>query len=120
MKQHKEVIELIQEEPGSLTVDQILGSIPKSKQSAQEFIIKLTEHLKNELLEERALDSKRKKVVELLKKTEPMKALMQLKKQIKTKKRNNEKLMLILLGSRKMAKAMGIDLSTIKALTNGE
>jgi hypothetical protein len=114
------VIDLIQEEPGSgITVDQILEAMPKSKNKAQEFILQLTEHLKNELLELNALDTKRKKVLLQIKQTEPMKALAKLKKEIKLKKKDSARMADVLYGARKMAKAMGIDVSGIKSLNPG-
>ncbi len=113
-----EVLDLIKEDPGSLTIDEILESLPKSNRKAQDFIIKLIDHIKSELLEERELDEKRKKLLNKIKVTEPMKALAQLKKEIKTKKRNNQQMLLILMGAKKMAKAMGINID-VKQLQEG-
>lgn len=82
-----DVLELVKEEPGSLTVDEIIGSLPKSKNGAKEFIVGLIDHIKTELLEERELDEKRKVLVGKLKNTEPMRALAHLKKEIKLKRK---------------------------------
>jgi len=59
-----ELIELIKEEPGDLTIDEILEKLPKGKDAARNLIIKLQDHIKNELLEEKQLEVKKKKVNE--------------------------------------------------------
>jgi len=107
----KEVLELIKEEPGELTIDEILEKIPKGKDAARNLIIKLQDHIKNELLEEKQLEVKKKKVNEQTKNTDPMKALKKLKAEIKLKKRTNERMILILIGCKKMAKAMGVEIN---------
>lgn len=112
------VLEMFQEEPGSLTVDQILDSIPKSNKKAQAFIIQLVEHIKNELLTERELDVKIKKITEQVGQTEPMKALKRLKLERSKSKKANQQKVLILLGCRKMAQAAGIDIKEIRAIAH--
>ena len=107
----KEVIELIKEEPGELTIDEILEKLPKGKDAARSLLIKLQDHIKNELLEEKQLEVKKKKVNELIKNTDAMKAMKKLKGEIKKKKRANERMLLILIGCKKMAKAMGLEIN---------
>lgn len=106
-----EVMELIKEDPGDVKIEEILGMIPKGKDAAENLIIKLQDHIKNELLEEKELEVKKKKANELVKNTDPMKALKKLKAEIKLKKKTNERMLLILIGCKKMAKAMGVKIN---------
>jgi predicted KAP-like P-loop ATPase len=115
MKQKNiEVIELIDKDPGGLSdlmIEDVINSLPKSKSKAQDFILKLTEHIKSEILEERELQMKQKKILAQIKQLDPMKALAELKKKIRIKKRTNSQLLLMLIGAKKMAKALGIEIN---------
>lgn len=119
MKAVAEVIELIEEEKGDLTIDQLIESFPKSNKGAQEFYRALVMHLQDAVLEERELELKRKRLNDKIKETDPMKALKKLKSEIKAKKKKNDTLTTGLYFMRKMAKAAGIELPTVRQLTKG-
>lgn len=115
-----EVIDMIQEEPGSITVEDILNSIPKSNKKLQAFYDKLIETLSSELIDMKELEVKKKKAQDLINNTEPVKALKRLKKNIKAKKSSTDKLMQALMGVKSAAKAMDVELKTKKAISQGE
>ncbi|MCC6867105.1 MAG: hypothetical protein IT280_13195 [Ignavibacteria bacterium] len=116
-----EVIDMLQEEPGSLTVEELLNSIPKSNSKKLQVLYdKIIEQLSNDLLEMKELEVKKKKAQDLINNTEPVKALKRLKKSIKIKKSSTDKLMQALMGVKSAAKAMDVELKTKKALTQGD
>jgi len=115
-----EVIDLIQEEPGSVTVEELLNTIPKSNSKKLQVLYdKIIDQLSNDLLEMKELEVKKKKAQDIINNTEPLKALKRLKKSIKAKKSSTDKLMQALMGVKSAAKAMDVQLTTKKAITQG-
>lgn len=121
MSRETEVLNFIDESQfkGNITIEEILDKIPKSPKKAQEFIKQLITQAKENVYTERELDAKIKSLRNKLNNTEPMKALAKLKGDKKKFKKNNEQLILVIFGARKMAKAAGIDLSEIKSMLEG-
>lgn len=113
-----DVLDLIREDKSDVTIEEIIGDLPKGQQkrSAQEMITRLHNELCNVLVDQKLTETKMKKIVAKLKETDPMKALKQMKTSVKRSKREAEKLALIMLGAKKMCKVMGIELPNIKAL----
>lgn len=113
-----DVIELIKEEKSDVTIDQIIGDLPKGQQkrAAQEAITKLHSELCNILVQQKITETKMKKLNDKIKVTDAMRALKQMKTEIKRNKKDAEKLALVLMGAKKMAKVMGVELPNVKAL----
>ena len=106
------------EEKGHTTVEQIIGDLParQQKKAAQNLITELHSQLTTILVKQKLTESRMKKLVAKINATEPMKAVKQMKKEVRKSKADSEKLALMLLGAKKMAKQMGIELPDIKAL----
>jgi len=119
MKAITDVIELIEEEKGDLTIDQLIESFPKTKNGAQDFYKAIVMHLQDTVVEERELALKTKRLNDKIKETDPLKALKKLKAELKAKKKKNDTLTTGLYFMRKMAKAAGIELPTVRQLTKG-
>ena len=118
MSKELDVIDLIKEDKGDNGIDKYINSLPKNKQksAATEMLIQFRSELSNNLLEQKLMETKLKKLNDKVKQTEPMKAMAEMKKQIKKYKKDSEKMSLILLGCVKMAKALGVELPNIKAI----
>lgn len=118
MRKQTDVLELIKEDKSDVTIEEIIGDLPKGQQkrSAQEMITRLHEQLSSVLVDQKLMETKCKKLSLKINATDPMKALKMMKAQVKRSKKEAEKLALIMLGAKKMCKAMGIDLPNIKAL----
>ncbi len=118
MAREVSVIDLISEDRGDLTIDKFISTLPKGerKDAAVQLMAKLQTELSTSLMEQKLTEVKMKKLNDKIRVTEPMKALKQMKGEVKKLKKDTEKLALVLLGCRKMAKAMGIDMPNIKLL----
>lgn len=112
------VEELVREEKGYMKVESLIssGSERQQKKKAQEMIIGIQEQLSKLLLEQKLTETKLKRLNEKIKMTEAFKAVKLLKANIKTAKKDTEKLALMLMGMKKLAKELGIELPNIKAL----
>ncbi len=112
------VIDLIDESKskGTLTIESLLGSIPKGVKNLERFLEEMTEYLKKEALEEKELEAKKKRARILINQTQAMKDYKALSKKVKDKKKNNDQLVLVLLGARKAAEAAGVKSKTLKML----
>lgn len=113
-----DLIELVKEEKSDVTIDQIIGELPKGQQkrAAQDAITKLHNELCNILVNQKLTETKLKKLNDKIKATDAMKAMKQMKTQIKASKKDAEKLALVLMGAKKMCKVMGVELPNVKAL----
>lgn len=114
----KEVLDLIIEERGESGIDKYISSLPKGKQknTALDLMTKLQNDLSSILIDQRLAEVKIKKLNDKIKNTDPMKALKQMKADVKKMKKETEKLALVLLGCKKMAAVLGIDMPNIKAI----
>lgn len=114
----KEVLDLIIEERGESGIDKYISSLPKGKQknTAVDLMTKLQNDLSSILIDQRLAEVKIKKLNDKIKNTDPMKALKQMKADVKKMKKETEKLALVLLGCKKMAAVLGIDMPNIKAI----
>jgi cell division ATPase FtsA len=116
--QGKEVIELIREDKSQVTIEQVIGELPKKnqKKAAFEMITTLHQELTDILVRQKLTEAKIKKLHARLELTEPVKSLKSMKKQVSKNKKDAEKLALILLGAKRMCKSLDIELPNIKAL----
>lgn len=112
------VIDLIDESKskGTLTVESLLGSIPKGVKNLEKFLVDMTEYLQKETLEEKELEAKKKRARNLINQTQAMKDYKALSKRAKDKKKINEQLIWVLMGVRKAAEAAGVKSKTLKLL----
>lgn len=106
------------EQRGSTTIEQLVGTLPanKQKKAAQQMITDLHSQLSKVLVTQRLTETKMKKLTQQINATAPMKAVKQMKKEVRQSKRDSERLALMLLGAKKMAKQLGLELPDIKSL----
>ena len=108
----------LMEEKGSKTIESFVGTLPASKQkkAATNLISELHQQLSTLLVKQRLTETKMKKLVARINETDPAKAVKQMKKEIRDSKKATEKLALMLLGAKKMARQMGLEMPDIKSL----
>lgn len=112
------VIELIKEQKGSVEIESIMSDLPKGQQKkkAAQLIAEIHNEFQTSLVQQKLTETKLKKLNDKIKQTDAFKAVKQMKAEIKKSKKDTEKLALMLLGMKKMAKALDIDLPNVKAL----